>query len=431
MKKIQALFKGANHGNLKIPGYVISLFSILVNETDNKRIEENGFLYMIYALDKKIYIKLEDTEEEIEDAVFNEPLFKPHDPIELTKNEISNVDGVVKSEVGTFYLNKFILDYTIKDKIPYIHKPFNVKALTSAASPLVVSNKKKLEGNQIHVSDWLDIVDATQFISVLTSVIVISATPKNLTPPDGHEKKRKSLLKKYEGKLNDPVEEKKYEDELIAIDDEWLKDDPSNGVFMSGAVKSKGRKKMQLSVGSNETFNLERTSFLHTSLEEGIPSDPDVLIERFNSSRSGSEGRGNLTILGGVLNKLLNSALGDIELVPNSDCKSKLYETIYPIKGDDRWIGMNRVSGSDIVPITEEYLNANIDKPIRIRTPLYCKQGEIRICSICAGEALSSDPDGLALRVLEIGSIMLMIFMRAIHGTVLETSNITLKSILR
>ena len=112
------------------------------------------------------------------------------------------------------------------------------------------------------------------------------------------------------------------EDDLKAFDKEWLKDDPSLGISLSGKILDNSRKKRYLSFGNEDGItHKEDAVFVETSLLEGYPKDKEKLAVMFNSVRAASYSRGKETQTSGVISdKLVRGLIGFT--VKTNDCKT-------------------------------------------------------------------------------------------------------------
>src|SRR5690606_13555437 len=89
----------------------------------------------------------------------------------------------------------------------------------------------------LYVDEYIKFTNALSFMEELSSICAWSATPKGIVAPKGIEKYKDQLVKEYGDRLRDPVVLAEFEDKLKKYDDEYLKDDPAYGTFLSGKVK--------------------------------------------------------------------------------------------------------------------------------------------------------------------------------------------------
>jgi hypothetical protein len=290
------------------------------------------------------------------------------------------------------------------------------------------TDESKRDPSKYYVDEYVKFVNALQFISNLAQLTAISATPKALVAPPGIKAFKAQLLEKYKGKLHDPVELSKFEDELLAYDKEFLKDDPAFGSFLSGKILHTARKKMFLNIGADKGFtdSLEVIPVTN-SLEEGWPTDPTEYTAMMNSLRSGSFSRGAETVKGGVSAKVLLRAANNYT-IQDTDCQTKLGITrLYDDKVIGKLIGRYViVNGSATLIESEEQARQYLDKKILVRSPMYCRLEGPNLCRICAGEKLFKFPTGITIPLTEISSIILATSLKAMHSNVLSTAKIEL-----
>src|SRR5699024_7679458 len=142
-------------------------------------------------------------------------------------------------------------------------------------------------------------------------------------------KKKQELYEKYKDKLEagDEVVGDKMEHELLEFAKEYLKDDPSMDLFLSGARGSIGNnfKNMFVMKGVIADPDPNAKQKYHVALSnymDGIKPEEFSLFA--NSLASGPYARSNKTAEGGYLEKLFLVAFQHIVLDPDgSDCGTK------------------------------------------------------------------------------------------------------------
>lgn len=359
----------------------------------------------------------------IEDAKKDEPLFYFKEPIEVDQTWLSNISKPIATTLGNLLVNAVCINYAFGNKIPYIEGPISVSNVENIVAKALVSNVK--EGEQedprkIYVHEYIKFVDSLQFVSGLADISVWAATAKTMVPPDGLEEYKKKLLETtYAGKLHDPVEVAKFEKDLLKYDDEFLKDDPSYGVFMSGKIKNQSRKKMHLTIGSELTLNDAAVAKpIVASLNDGWSKDPEDFTNLMNGLRAGSYSRGVDTIKGGVAAKMMLRAANAYSL-KDTDCGSKLGITRVFFKDNiNELVGRYIVVNGKPVLIDEEKANNLLGKELQVRSPMYCQLKEDNtICRCCAGERLFIYPNGVSIPLIEKSGIMLNAAMKKMHSS--------------
>lgn len=390
------------------------------------------------------YVEEDGTHVRIEDSVSNKPLFTINDKITIDNTWLPNIssDEVIETTIGRLLFNAVVLVEPFGSKIPYINERVNINTISNnianklTDTPLTKENEPDLEierdPNVIYVDEYLKFIDVIQFLSGYSQLVSVAATKKNITKPTGIDEFKASLIKKYEGTLHIPTELAKFEQELKDFDESYLKDDPSNGKFVSGKVKNVARKKLFLSMGAEQGFKSSTTlEPILNSLDEGWSSDEDDIVNVNNSIRVGSYSRGTETIKGGVSAKVLLRATNNFKIL-DEDCGSKLgikklYTTYDIEKLVGRYILINKQPKLvESVEDAEKYIN----KELYLRTPMFCLTEGEKVCSICAGTNLSKFKNGLAIPITEITGNILAASLKKMHGTVLSTVELDLKEAL-
>lgn len=368
--------------------------------------------------------------EPIADTKANEPLFTFKDRVTIDRSWIPNApEEPVETTIGNILFNYICILSSFGPKYPFILGTVTVKKIENTVAPKLQDTPKEGVGrNQavFYVDEYVKFVDSLQFISNLSQLLSISATPKALVAPTGIVEFKQQLLAKYEGKLHDPVELSKFEDELLAFDKEFLKDDPAYGTFLSGKILHTARKKMFLSIGADKGFSDSLDVIPVTnSLEEGWPADPVQFTALMNSTRSGSFSRGAETVKGGVSAKVLLRAANNYT-IQDTDCGSKLgISRIFDETIINKLVGRYLVS-KDTPLLIEKIDQANqyLNKKIIVRSPMYCRLEGPNICRVCAGEKLFKFPTGVTIPLTEISSIILATSLKAMHSNVLSTAKL-------
>ncbi len=384
------------------------------------------------------YVKEDGTLEPIKDSQPNQPLFTFKDRLTVDSTWIANVTEAKETIVGNVLFNAICIEPAFGSKVPFQYGRVSVSKIETYIAKLLTDTPLTSLGevdidvtrdlSKIYVDEYIKFIDSLQFISNLAQLATISATPKLLVKPTGLDEFKKALLAKYDGKLHDPVELSKFEQELLDFDKEFLKDDPAFGNFLSGKILHTARKKMYLSIGSDPDFknSLEVTP-VESSLQDGWPTDPTEFTAMINSSRIGSYSRGAETVKGGVSAKILLRA-GNNYIIEDTDCQSKLGITrVFDEKTIDKLVGRYQVTPKGPVLIeTQEQAKGLLNNKILLRSPMYCRLDGSRICRVCAGEKLFKFPTGITIPLTEISSIILTTSLKAMHVNTLTTAPLDL-----
>lgn len=379
------------------------------------------------------YSYLDSTLQEvkIEDAEPNKPLFTFKDQITIDASWAANVSEPTNTSVGNVLFNACCILSSFGAKFPFTTGSVSVSKLeTIIAAKLqdTPESEAKRSNTEYYVDEYIKFVDSLQYITTFAQIATISATPKNIVAPTGIKAFKKQLIEKYGDTLKDPVNLAKFEAELLAFDNEFLKDDPSNGIFTAGKIKHTARKKMFLAMGAELQFSPSQTvTPVTNSLEEGWPTDPVNFAASMNGSRVGSFSRGAETVKGGVSAKYLLRSANNFKIV-DQDCGTTLgIRRSYNEDNKSQLAGRYLILGNKVqlvenIDQASHYLN----QPLVVRSPMYCKSEGDNICKVCAGTSLAQYPTGLTIPLTEISGIILATSLKAMHQNTTATAKLDL-----
>ena len=348
-----------------------------------------------------------------------EPLLTPKQPITLKANTFANQPDEVATTVGRCIVNSVLLVYPFKDKIPFINSKASIRDIESLFTPRLTKD--------ITIDEHLKFKQSCDVIGQLTRLIVHSATPKNMVAPPGIAKFKKALLKRYEdeGKsLQNPIVATEFKNELAKYDDEYLKGDPSHGVFISGKVKDVSRSKVHLAYGQVLAMGGEKATVLSRSLSEGVVVDKESMVTANNSLRAGSVSRGKDIVTGGVTATLMTRIVAHLS-VANKDCGTTKTINVLVRDGEaNRYVGRYIISNGKTTRVETSDIPKITNKVIRVRSILRCDDQVM--CRVCAGDKMSSRPNSIGLFAFELSSKVVKASLAKFHGVKLEVAKISL-----
>ena len=414
--------------------WIISAFCVVNEGPDDYK--QDPYPYRLVSLPTgKFFVDPDGTTlVNIEDSVVDQPLFDFLESITVDPSVCINLTEPIETKVGNVLVNEIAITPAFGDKVPFQNGKVNGEKIESfIASRLkdTPAENEVRDHNFIYVDELLKFNDALGFLRQLASISVWSATEKVLTPAPGIREYKQQLLKEYEGRLHDPVVLTEFEGKLKAYDAEYTKGDKSERGFLSGKVKDNARRKLFLCMGAEQTFSTSmHVTPVIASLDEGIPTDPEQFTAAWNGSRFGSYSRGSETVKGGVSAKVLLRALNNFKII-KGDCGTKLTRTktfnssdIHQLEG--RYI----LENNKLVQVKKDRLQEFIGKPVQLRSIAFCKSDGEQACSVCAGERLAQNPEGISLAVTEISSIILTTSLKAMHSQVLSTGKYDINAAL-
>ena len=372
-----------------------------------------------------------------------EPLFTLKDAITITPEWIQTLStplvpqklDAVETTIGRLLLNLICLSEPFNNKLVYQNRSFGPSDIEKIIAPLLESTPKEGEVRKdtvFYVDEYLKFVEAVGFVESLSSLFTHSITAHGIQPAPGRKQFKAELLKRYEGKLRDPVEMAKFEEELQQFDNAYLKDDPAYGKFMKGKVKAARMSGFMTQGGESNNFigSMELTPVVQ-ALEDGIPLDPEGFTAISNTIRYGSFSRGAETVNGGVVAKTLMRA-ADNWRITEGDCGTKLgIRRVYGEKDISSIVGRYLLIQGKLQLIeTLEQAKAFINQKIIVRSPQYCRRPGTQTCEVCAGLALSKYPTGLPIPLMELSGGILADSLKQMHNTKLETVEAKLSQLI-
>lgn len=364
------------------------------------------------------------------------PLFTPKDPITITPEWLSSVKvPSLETSVGTLLVNLICLYRPFGGKFPFKTGKFTPKGVEKEILAKLQSTPKDLSektAENYYVDELLLFSEGVLFLEGVSSLFSHSITERGLLPAPGRKAFKKEVLTKYQGKLHDPVEMAKFEAELQVFDDNYLKDDPAYGGFMSGKVAKSRMKSFMTQGGESNSFvqSMSVTPIV-PALEDGIPLDQEGFTAVANTIRYGSFSRGSETINGGVTAKALMRAADNWRITPG-DCETTLgIRRLYREKNIKNLVGRYILIGKELILVESvEQAKAYIGQKIVVRSPQYCRRTGTQTCEICAGLALSKYPSGLPIPLMEVSGGILTDSLKLMHNTALVTATMHLPSVI-
>ena len=164
------------------------------------------------------------------------PKYNTYDIIKIPKGSYGPEGKKNKNDfvttVGIFIYNKFFFEKELHNTIGYINKNVNSKEFKNIDKKLTYA----LIEDKINLDQMKRYVMKTQKVQPYIAIYSYGYTEKMLTCSKEINKKKKELLKKYEKEIasGDVIICSKIEEELLAYASEYLKDDPSMDMFLSG-----------------------------------------------------------------------------------------------------------------------------------------------------------------------------------------------------
>lgn len=415
--------------------WLISVFS-MTRETDVQK--TNTYTGKLIREPFGLFVILEDGTKEKLDApqALNAPLFTLKDAVSITPAWLSSVkEPKVETTLGILLVNLICLFEAFGGKFPYQNGKLTLGKLEDQIASRLQSNpkegEKRLE-DALYVDEYLKFCEGVSFLETLSQVFTHSITRIGILPAPGRQVFKKELLKKYEGRLRDPVVMNQFEGELSDFDKAYLKNDPAYGKFMTGKVSNSRMKSFMTQGGESNSFVGEMTvTPIIPALEDGIPLDAEGFTAITNNLRYSSFARGAETVNGGVTAKALMRA-ADNWRITKGDCGVTLgVRRVYRDNEVKLLVGRYLLLQNKPVLIeTEEQAKQYIGRGIIIRSPQYCRRPGTQTCEVCAGIALSKYPTGVSIPLMEVSGGILTDSLKMMHNSALKTETMNLPSVI-
>lgn len=376
--------------------------------------------------DNRYYVYMNGKKEEVKNANPKEPLFDELEPITLFNADLPNIEHSVDTTIGKAIYNYLCFVYPFKDKIPYKNdskiKPDKIeKELANLLS------KDKITVKELH-----DFGNACSLLQTLFAVVTISATKKTMTAPPGIKEFKKKLMEEFNKKygknwVKDPVRAIEFQNALIAYDDEYLKDDPSNGKMLSGKAKG-ARGKMYLAFGQDVGLKEdgELSELIPDSLDDGYPMEKKHLTTLYNSNRAGSFARGNETKDGGVAAKNGLRATTTV-IIDGEDCNASFFKNTMITKENLPSLAGRYYYKDNKLNMIDDNDKFLIGKEVKMRSPLYCNSAQKIYCTTCCGNRMRGRRNGIVGLMSEGTGKILNNSMKMMHKTERTLVNIDIR----
>lgn len=421
MHKRDYFLKALNAGTFRYKKWVLSAFSIIKADIVPEEIQElhDHFPYELHFNENGyFFFDPEDAHKAtfLEGCKKGEPAFAFREEVAAGKGDLENLDRNVITTYGNLLANQTLLVYPFGNKIAYMEGRIDIPRIEKIIEARLKDNPKpgSLEDpNAIYVHEYQRYNEAALSLAGFTQLCVPSATPRTMTTDPKIKERRAELLEQYKDRLHDPVIQAKIDQELIEMDKAWLKGDPGEGFYIKDKSYNVVRKKVFLLQGAEQGFDVAG-EVIPTSLNEGW--DIKHLPAMGNSLREGSYNRGALTALGGEATKF-NYRIFQNTVVSEEDCGSPYgMQITIPASEASAYVSSSVITPSGVVELTEDNIKQFVDRPVLLRSPIYCRTKGANFCATCIGKKIASTPQGISTYAADIGSIFMGIMLKSMHG---------------
>lgn len=434
MKRLDYLKKALEYGYPLQRAWILSAFAVTQSRKtsfENGDIVREQWGYRVYLPDAK-----PDEIIQIEDAPKDGPLFAFSDRITIDKTWAPNVDQPVEVPLGNLIFNAVSILGSYGAKFPFQLGTVAIKKIEAYVAPLLrdtPADESQRDPSYIYVDEHLRFIDSLSYIKSFSHITNTCLTRAMILPPPGRDKFHAELVQKYGGadKLRDPVLLAQFDKEMMAFDDQAMKSDPAYGKFLSGSVKDTARRKLFLNVGAEVPFDstASKVTPVLTSLDKGLPTDPEQFSAIMNGARAGSFYRGSDTVKGGVSAKDFIRALSSFEVV-KTDCGSKFGITRVYTKDNVKYLaGRTVFTSKGQIKLKTEDVGNYLGARLTVRSPMFCGLNGDVFCQVCAGDRLAQYPKGLTIPVTEISSKILTASLKKFHSSGVSTATMVLEEV--
>lgn len=403
----------------------LALFTSDSTEEYLIRKDNNGYYYLNEG--NKIYFT--------NGKDINSPLLNFKEEIKIPDGELPNYKGELITTVGRLLQNYLMTIGPFGSKVPYINKRFFPKDIYPQIlykwnrSLTEVNDKNPAKEDEIFTENFLEFAENVLSLTNYTQIVIPSITEKALCSNPLLEKRAKELLEQYKDQLGDPTIISKIDEELVQIDKDWLKDDDSNGFLISNKDYANVRKRLFYHFGV--TFGLDgKPKYINKPLSKGL--DINNIPEYVNDAYAGSIGRGLETAEGGVEVKNALRSAANLK-VTIDDCGSKKGKVIKIPDTKEKalkYINYSYIDNGTTKKITESNIESLLGKYLIMRAPSYCLAHPNAFCKTCVGPNVASYPNGITSINASPGSKIMLVRMKGMHVSMLNTKRMKISNYL-
>lgn len=318
--------------------------------------------------------------------------YNPYDIVVIPKNSYGpNEQKKNKNDftttVGLFVFNKFFFENKLFDLIHYVNKPVDdgeFKNINKKLSYALLEDK-------ISLDTLKEYLNKTQKMMPYVTILSPNYTDKMLTCSDNIKQYKDKLLKDNKEALDrgDEIVADKVTKELLNYAEEYMGDDPSMDVYLSGARGSVGNNFKNIFVVRGiikdpDPNAKQKYQFATSNYIDGIKPEEYPLIA--NSLAAGPFSRARKTQYGGYWEKLIVYALQHVVLgEPGSDCGTKdTVEVLLTNKNISFWMYSYIVDNGKLVELNSDNMDKYLNKVVKFRFSSMCESKNC-ICNKCAG----------------------------------------------
>ena len=333
-----------------------------------------------------------------------------------------NIEDTVQWHGTYTTIGRVIFNEIVFSKIDS-HKFINDTMTSSTLSKIINDYASLLIVKKINIEQFKSILNTAHDLGFgVTDIVSPGISTSMLVKEDKiFDKKMEEVYNKVKDKIEidkDPSAMKVYEDEMIEFSKEHYKNNPMTDLYNSGAGPKWGVdwKNMKISMGILPDPGTGKVSLVKNNLKTGMNNDEIITVA--NLQIHGAYSRAKDVALGGhIVSRLIAAYQSLIGYKTDCGCNEYL-ETIDEERSDLLYRYIKNEKGGDDIFITLDNIHKYLNKPIKKRSPIFCKHKE-GICSKCLGELIflmtDEDKANIGLYVPIIGTTLLKAYMKATH----------------
>lgn len=424
MNRLELFVEGCRAGRWRWRTWRASLFAVSVMPETGKH-ERYDITYRADGA----YWWTGDAWEKVDDHNEFSALYDNRELANFPANSVPNHPEPIQTTYGRMLFNHMVVCFAFGSKIPFFHKGMP-KAIVAQFVDKVIDDDapEPTDGSQFfRASEVARFVQALNEITSICGIISPTGTDKSLTTDPRIPKLRAALMTKYKDDMT-PANITHMQNELIAVDKEWLKDDDAADFYLGGSAYSVKRKKMFLMHGMESAFQEGGNfDFIEKSLSEG--GDLTKLSAKNNSTREGSFDRGSDTAHGGEKVVFLQRIHQNTS-VHEGDCGAMSQPKLITEYNKRHYVGMNIMVDGKVTPFTKALADANLGKVVQLRRPILCKGlgTQTTYCASCTSLMLAKNPRRIISLIATVASNIMLAFMSSMHGNELAVSRYNFKN---
>jgi hypothetical protein len=379
--------------------WLLSVFGILIDSIDTANSDSS-----ITFINNKVFVKIDDTTNEITDYVPGKPLYERNEKLELNSNDLKSIKEPLTTTYGILIINALLIEYPYEGIVDYINREITGKLINNVALQALVSNK-------VTMTMHLKFENAVSAMSILAHVGVPAASRKAITINPEVIKQKPLLLKEYKDRMDDPASVAELQAKLVALDVEYIKGDPAERFILSEKTRQSRLRTMTMIGAEQDFIDESKINVLEASLAEGWEVKDIPVIA--NTIRGGSYNRGVNTALGGTEVKISARSFQNYKVV-RADCQTT-NGLLAKINSDNYKQFIGRYPINKDKPLLEEDLVKLIDKTVVLRSPTYCVSEGTTMCYKCVGDTIANSGVGINGLIITLTSSFLNLFMALMH----------------